>query len=299
MPRTSPLITSFIKCLEVERGLSWNTRQSYLADLLRLQAWSAKNQLIIRGLSCRDLERHIADLSRANLSPVSINRVLTTLRSFYGFLTNEGEIPANPTTNLGSLKKIRSLPHVLTIAELRRLLHSPDLNSINGLRDRALLEILFAAGLRISEAIRLRHADVELDRRILRCIGKGDKERQVPFTQSATDALRAYVKALHPHSRPKPAAYIFLNQSTPLTRQLAWTLIKRYAAQAGVPAVSPHSLRHTFATSLLNTGVPTKLVQQLLGHSHISTTEIYLTVSHVRLRDTYDRHHPRAVWVRS
>src|SRR5215471_8666106 len=140
MPRTSPLITDFIKYLEVERGLAWNTRRSYLADLLRLQAWSAQNQLSIRGLTHRDLERHIGDLSRVNLSPVSINRALTTLRTFYGFLANEGEIPANPTTDLGSLRKTRSLAHVLTISEVRRLLHSPNLNSINGLRDRALLE---------------------------------------------------------------------------------------------------------------------------------------------------------------
>lgn len=288
------MITSFIKYVEVERGLSRNTRQSYLADLLRLQAWSAQNQLSLRGLNCRDLERHIGDLSRANLNPASINRTLSTFRNFFRFLANEGEISANPTTDIGSLKKTRSLPHVLTIAEVRRLLRSPDLSSITGLRDRALLEILFATGLRISEAIRLRNVDIELDRRILRCVGKGNKERQVPFTQSAADALRAYSKALHPRSRPRPEANVFLNQSSPLTRQFAWTIIKGHAAQAGLSAVTPHSLRHTFATSLLNNGVPTKLVQQLLGHSHIATTEIYLTLSHDRLRQTYDRHHPRA-----
>lgn len=299
MSRTSPLIKRFTNYLTVERGLSLNTIAAYKADLLRLQNWASANDLILRGLNTRDLDRHIGTLTRANLNAVTIDRALSAIRTFYDFLAFENEITLNPTRDLQSLKKTRPLPHVLAPAEGSRLLNAPDTESLTGLRDRALLELLYATGLRISEIISIRHCDVSLEWRLLQCVGKGHKERRVPFTPTVAHRLRAYIQRQHPRSRPSAQALVFLNQGKPLTRQFAWTLIKRYAADAGIPTVTPHSLRHTFATSLLNNGAPTRVVQQLLGHSSISTTEIYLSVSKTRLRETYDSYHPRACGLRT
>jgi integrase/recombinase XerD len=292
MPHVSPLIKRYVAYLDIERGLSSNTLLSYKTDLLRLQTWASQNVLILRGLTSHDISRHIASLSKANLNPVSINRAITTIRTFYEFLFLENEIPSNPAIDIPSLKKSRPLPHVLTPDEARRLLDVPNTSQLTGLRDRALLEILLAAGLRISEAINLRICDLALERRLLRCLGKGRKERQVPFTAEAAEWLTRYIRMQHPQRRPT-TSQVFLNQGQPLTRQFAWSLITDYAGVAQI-RVTPHSLRHTFATSLLNNGVPTEIVQQLLGHSSVSVTEIYLSVSTSRIRDSYDRHHPRA-----
>jgi integrase/recombinase XerD len=294
MPRTSPLIKSFISYLTIERGLLRNTTDSYTSDLVRLQTWATQNKLTLRGLTGRDIDRHIGHLTRSNLNPTSITRALSAIRTFYDFLVFESEVTTNPTLDIPSPKRTRPLPHVLTSGELDRLLNSPDTSTPEGLRDRALLELLSAAGLRISELVKLRHRDIAIDRRLLQCLGKGNKERQVPFTATAADWLTKYIRAEHPRSQPRSSQSIFLNQGHPLTRQFTWSIIKHYAELCNLPDVTPHSLRHTFATSLLENGMSTMIVQQLLGHASISTTEIYLTVSKSHLRRSYERHHPRA-----
>jgi integrase/recombinase XerD len=299
MPRVSPLITSYINYLKVERGLSSNTTDNYQRDLVMLQRWATEQRLILRGLSGRDIDRYLGELNRRSLNPSTINRSLSSIRTFYDFLVLENEIPTNPTFDIPSLKQTRSLPHVLTSNEIERLLAAPDTATETGLRDRALLGLLLAAGLRLSELIALRHSDVSIDRRILKCLGKGEKERQVPFTSDAADCLSKYLRSRALGLRSKKNAPIFTNQDSSLTRQFAWSIIKHYAQVAGIPAMTPHSLRHTFATSLLERGVPTRVAQQLLGHSSITTTEIYLHVTMAGLRRVYDIHHPRCVGVRS
>lgn len=294
MTPTSPLISSFLDYLEIEKGLSRNTIQNYALDLARMHEWTSANNKNLRGLDERDIERWMGDLFRQNLKTSSIGRALSTARGFFQFLVLENQIAINPTENLVAPKKIRSLPRVLTRSEAARLLKTPDTTTKEGLRDRALLELLYATGLRISEAIALTHGDLNLRSRILRCHGKGNKERQVPISVQALHWLEKYLSALHPGRQSGPGTFVFLNQDKPLTRQFSWALITHHATRAELNYVTPHTLRHSFATHLLENGASTVFVQALLGHQHIATTEIYTRVSTRHLRKSYDRHHPRA-----
>lgn len=292
MARTSPLVKQFLDYLTIERGLSQNTVRSYQNDLRLLQTWVTDNQRQLRGLTARDIEIWIGDLNKRRFSPASINRALSSTRSLFQFLLLDGHVDFDPTGELHSLKKAARLPHFLSIQETQRFLTTADDQSPNGLRDRALLELLYGSGLRITEAITLRLRDVSLSERRLICHGKGNRERQVPMSRSSVAAIEQSLKTRFP--KPAPAANLFLNQGNPLTRQFAWTIIDRYAAKARLKNVTPHTLRHSFATHLLEGGASTKVVQLLLGHSHIQTTEIYTHVTTRHLRSSYDKHHPRA-----
>ena len=292
--RRAPLMTTFLDYLRIEKGLSRNTIQSYALDLTRLQQWTSRNNKSLRGLNERDIERWTGDLARRNLKATSISRALSAARGFFQFLVQENETDINPTDDLVGLKKTRTLPRVLTTEEVNRLLQAPDLATKEGLRDRALLELMYATGLRISEAISLTHRDLNLRSRILRCHGKGNKERRVPITETALRWIQQYTSTTSPRRQPALTAFVFLNQDRPLTRQFTWALINQYATNAGLNNVTPHTLRHSFATHLLENGASTVFVQALLGHQHISTTEVYTRVSKKHLRKSYDRHHPRA-----
>jgi len=294
MPRNSLLIDSFLDYIEIEKGLSRNTIQSYALDLARLHEWTTRNSKSIRSLTERDIERWIGELSRKNLNTSSIGRALSTARGFFQFLVLDNQIEINPTENLVAPKKSRTLPSVLTTKEVRRLLQTPDTTTKEGLRDRALLELMYATGLRISEAISLTHRDLNLRSRILRCYGKGNKERQVPISESALRWVQQYISTLSPRRQPALNCVVFLNQDRPLTRQFTWALTNQYATKAGLPNVTPHTLRHSFATHLLENGASTVFVQALLGHEHMATTEIYMRVSTKHLRKSYHQHHPRA-----
>jgi integrase/recombinase XerD len=294
MPGRSPLVKTFLDYLEIEKGLSPNTIQSYCLDLTRLHEWTSRNNKSLRGLNERDIERWVGDLARKSHKASSISRALSSARGFFQFLVLENETDINPTDDLVSPRKRRTLPRVPTAEEVSRLLRAPDLTTEDGLRDRALLELMYATGLRISEAISLTHRDLSLRSRILRCHGKGSKERQVPVSDHAIRWLEQYVSALHPRRQPQPGTFVFLNQDKPLTRQFTWALINQYATKAGLNNVTPHTLRHSFATHLLENGASTLFVQALLGHQHITTTEIYTRVSTKHLRKSYDQHHPRA-----
>jgi len=292
MRRTSPLINSFLDYLKIEKGLSRNTIQNYALDLTRLHEWTSANNKNLRGLNEREIERWIGDLFRRNLKTSSIGRALSTARGFFQFLVLDNHIETNPTENLVAPKKSRRLPRVLTRREAGRLLQTPDTTTREGLRDRALLELLYATGLRISEAVALTHGDLNLRSRILRCHGKGNKERQVPVSEQTISWIEQYLSPVN--MRREPGSFVFLNQDKPLTRQFTWALITHYATNAGLRNVTPHTLRHSFATHLLENGASTVFVQALLGHQRIDTTEAYLRVSTGHLRKSYDRHHPRA-----
>jgi integrase/recombinase XerD len=294
MPRKSPLINAFLDYLEIEKGLSRNTIRSYALDLTRLQEWTSRNNKSLRGLNERDIERWIGDRARKTQTATSISRALSTARGFFQFLVLENETDIDPTHDLVGPKKRRTLPHVPTAEEVSRLLRAPDLTTKDGLRDRALLELMYATGLRISEAISLTHRDLNLRSRIIRCHGKGNKERLVPISESALRRVQQYISTLSPRRQPALNSFVFLNQDRPLTRQFTWALINQYATKAGLNNVTPHSLRHAFATQLLENGASTVFVQALLGHQHITTTEIYTRVSTKHLRRSYDQHHPRA-----
>jgi len=292
MARTSPLIKEYLDYLVVERGLSRNTVKSYANDLTLLQNWIRENARQLRGLTARDIELWIGSLNRQRFSPTSINRALSATRSLFQFLLLDGHVDSDPTIELSTLKKTTRLPHFLSVEETHRLILSANDESPNGLRDRALLETLYGSGLRISEATNLKIRDLSLAQCRLLCHGKGNKERQLPMSKSSVAAIERYLKTRLP--KPVQTANVFLHQGTPLTRQFAWTIINQYALQARLKGVTPHTLRHSFATHLLEGGASTYVVQLLLGHSHIQTTEIYTHVTPRHLRSSYDKYHPRA-----
>lgn len=293
MPRQSPLIKLFLDYLTIERGLSPNTVEGYGRDLAQLQKWSSANQNSIRGLTTRDIDRHIGALSRKGLTAASIARALSTIRTFYEFLVSEGEVSSNPTDDIPSPKKAQPLPRVLTPTQVSELLQAASESIDEGLRDRALLELLYATGLRITEAITLRHRDISIQPRLVTCYGKGSRERQVPISLQALSWIERYssTKTLREKQPNNP---VFLNQQRPLTRQLAWTIINSYATKAGLADVTPHTLRHSFATHLLENGAKVQFIQLLLGHQRLSTTQRYTSVSDLHVRKSYDEHHPRA-----
>lgn len=293
MPRQSPLIKLFLDYLTIERGLSPNTVEGYGRDLAQLQKWSSANQNSIRGLTTHDIDRHIGALSRKGLTAASIARALSTIRTFYEFLVSEGEVSSNPTDDIPSPKKAQPLPRVLTPTQVSELLQAASESIDEGLRDRALLELLYATGLRITEAITLRHRDISIQPRLVTCYGKGSRERQVPISLQALSWIERYssTKTLREKQPNNP---VFLNQQRPLTRQLAWTIINSYATKAGLADVTPHTLRHSFATHLLENGAKVQFIQLLLGHQRLSTTQRYTSVSDLHVRKSYDEHHPRA-----
>jgi integrase/recombinase XerD len=238
--------------------------------------------------------RHwIAGLSREGLSPSSVARAVSAARGFFRFLMLDGHIKIHPTEDLDTPQRFAYLPQFLTEDGIDQLFAAPDISTEEGIRDRALLEVMYGAGLRVSELVSLKHADVDIHTGLIVCHGKGSKERRVPIGKSAIHWLQQYngVKATYGKAT---SAYLFVNRGRPLTRQFAWAMIKRYAAQAGVKDISPHTLRHSFATHLLQNGADSRSVQALLGHSDISTTQIYTHITDRHLRSSYDKHHPRA-----
>jgi len=287
----SPLIKHFLHYLKVEKGLSTNTIQSYALDLARLQEWASNRS--IRSLTEREVERWLGDLSRVNLNASSIARALSTTRSFFQFLILDNHIDIDPTQILIAPKKTQRLPTTLTTEEVDRLLAAPDITTREGLRDRALIELMYATGLRVSEAISLTHADLNLRSGVLRCQGKGNKERQVPIGKQALNWVAQHLSNNFSH-RPPRTSRVFLNQGAPLTRQFTWAMISTYATRAGLRDVTPHTLRHSFATHLLQNGASTTHVQLLLGHTHFSTTATYTHITPRHKRKSYDQHHPRA-----
>ena len=283
----------FLTYLQVEKGLARHSLESYRRDLYRLQAWAERCGKQISELTRADLRKWIASLSREGLAPASIARAVSATRGFFKFLMLDGHIKTHPAEDLDTPQRFSYLPKFLTEDEINRLLAAPDISTEEGIRDRAVLEIMYATGLRVSELVDLKQTDIDLLAGLVVCHGKGNKERRVPLGKSAIHWLQQYA-AVKARYGKQSAPNVFLHRGRPFTRQLAWSMIKRHAEKAGIKNVSPHILRHSFATHLLQHGADSRSVQALLGHSDISTTQIYTHITDVHLRSAYDRHHPRA-----
>ena len=283
----------FITYLQVEKGLARHSIESYRRDLDRLQTWSNKNGKQVSDLTRADLRKWIASLSREGLAPTSIARAVSATRGFFKFLMLDGHIKSHPAEDLDTPQRFAYLPKFLTEDEINRLFAAPDISTEEGIRDRAVLEIMYATGLRVSELVNLKVADVDLLAGLVKCHGKGNKERRVPLGKSAIHWLQQY-SAVKAGYGKQSSPNVFLHRGRPFTRQLAWSMIKSHAEKVGIKNVSPHTLRHSFATHLLQHGADSRSVQALLGHSDISTTQIYTHITDMHLRSAYDRHHPRA-----
>ncbi|MEW6776572.1 MAG: site-specific tyrosine recombinase XerD [Bdellovibrionota bacterium] len=285
--------------LAAEAGLSRNTIASYGADLAKFLSWCEKEKILSpKDFGVREASQHLSYLHEKKFSRTTIARRLSTLRRFFRFLLEDGGIDEDPLALLTTPKLPRSLPAVLNQGEVKRLLEAPDTDEPQGLRDRAMLELLYATGLRVSELCGLRLGQVNARARFLRVMGKGSKERAVPVAGRALEWLERYLKEGRPallKGKESPWLFISRGGKKPLTRQAFWQQIKRHALKAGISTeISPHTLRHSFATHLLDGGADLRSVQAMLGHSDISTTEIYTHVSRERLKQVYDTHHPRA-----
>jgi len=287
------LVGEFLTYIQVEKGLSRNTLDSYRRDLARLLAWSAQRSKPIHELERKDVREWIASMSREGLAASSVSRAVSAARGLFRFLMLDGHIRHHPAEDVHTPQKHSYLPRFLTETEIEALLAAPDVSTDQGIRDRALLELMYATGLRVSELVGLQTADVDLHAGLVSCHGKGNKERRIPVGKSAIHWLRQYLrvrKRLGSESKPQ----LFLRHGRALTRQIAWSIIKTHATRARVPDISPHTLRHSFATHLLQHGADSRSVQALLGHSDISTTQIYTHITDLHMRKAYDRFHPRA-----
>ncbi len=283
----------FLTYLQVEKGLARNSLESYSRDLTRLSDWATKNGKVIEDLTRTDLRKWIASLSRDGLAPTSIARAVSAARGFFKFLMLDGHIKHHPAEDLDTPQRLNYLPRFLNEDEINRLLAAPDVATEEGIRDRAVLELMYATGLRVSELTSLKIGDVDLLAGLVRCQGKGSKERRVPLGKSAIHWLQQYAAVKAGYGK-QTSPYLFLHRGKAFTRQLAWSMIKGHAERIGINNVSPHTLRHSFATHLLQHGADSRSVQALLGHSDISTTQIYTHITDVHLRSAYDRFHPRA-----
>jgi integrase/recombinase XerD len=290
------LVREYLSYLQVEKGLARNSLESYGRDLARLEAWAAGVGVGVHELSRSDLRAWIAQLSREGLSPASVSRAVSAARGLFRFLMLDGHLKTHPAEDLDTPQGLAHLPQFLTEEEMERLLNVPDTATEEGVRDRAILELMYATGLRVSELVSLKLADIEIDAGLITCHGKGSKQRRIPIGKSATRWLQQHIgwRARRERERVR-GPELFLNSTgRALTRQFIWSTLKRYARQANLPDISPHTLRHSFATHLLQRGADSRSVQALLGHSDISTTQIYTHITDRHMRATYDRHHPRA-----
>jgi integrase/recombinase XerD len=292
------LIEAFADALWMERGLSANTLSAYQSDLRAFQRWLLKaRKRGVEQAQRSDLLDYLAQLAQQGRKPRSSARTLSCLRQFYGHLHRQGQLPADPSERIEAPRMGRPLPKTLTEADVEALLAAPDADDPRGHRDRTMLEVLYASGLRVTELVTLRPDAVSLTQGVVRVTGKGDKERLVPLGEEATSWLGSYVRG--PRAAllgARTCDFLFPTQrSDCMTRQAFWQLIKRYAALAGIlKPLSPHTLRHAFATHLLNHGADLRVVQMLLGHSDLSTTQIYTHVARERLKQLHAKHHPRA-----
>lgn len=286
------LVREFLSYIQVEKGLSANTLQSYRRDIARLQSWTEKKSKRIEQLERKDLREWIASMSREGLAPSSVSRAVSAARGFFSFLMMDGHVRRHPAEDLHTPQKQSNLPKFLTEEDMERLLFAPDVKTDVGVRDRAMIELMYAAGLRVSELCGLRVADVDINGAIVTCHGKGNKQRRIPIGKSAIHWLQRYLAVRERLGVEN--AILFLNRGRALSRQLAWSIIKAHAAKAQVPDISPHTLRHSFATHLMQRGADSRSVQAMLGHADISTTEIYTHITDLHMRKAYDRFHPRA-----
>jgi len=286
----------FLEYLSVEKGLSSNTCQSYARDIQKLIDFLDGEKISLHKAADKDLVKFIHFQSRLGLSARSLARLISSLRSYYSFLILDGIIKVDPTVDLSAPKLWFSLPKFLSVKDVELLLQQPDEGAAKGLRDKAMLELLYATGLRVSELVSLKKNDVNLESGFLICKGKGGKERIVPLGNSSSLAVTKYLMEARQNFWKKETDILFLStHGGAFTRQGFWKMLKEYGEQAGLAQkISPHILRHSFATHLLERGADLRSVQLMLGHSQITTTQIYTHVTRKHLRKVYDKFHPRA-----
>jgi integrase/recombinase XerD len=296
---TSPTenqIHEFLAHLTVERNLSPRTVESYARDLRQFSAWLDEQGLGLKSIERTHLRNYLGSRRDAGLSARSSARALSALRSFFRFLLQTEVLTADPTANLKSPSLWRTVPHALTSDEIDALLAAPDTSTILGIRDRAMVETLYATGLRVSELVGLTLDRVRLDPGFVRVLGKGRKERLVPLGDGAVSRLEKYFDSSRPELNRNHRPEVFLNhRGGKLTRQGFWKILRGHAVKAGLTSpISPHVVRHSFATHLVENGADLRAVQMMLGHTSLTTTEIYTHVARERLRRLYDEKHPRA-----
>lgn len=285
----------FISYLRVEKGLSKNTLLAYQNDLEKLNAYSKSINKELLSLEREDIVGFIRWLNEKALDSKSIARTLVTVRNLYKFLLLDGLIKRDPSTNIETPKSWQSLPKFLVTEEVERLLAMPDLKSEIGIRDKAMLEVLYATGLRVSELVALKINDFNLDLGYVITLGKGNKERTVPVGKSAIEWMKKYLPIRHKLMMDNSSSFLFINRrGKPISRQIFWKIIVDYGEKAKIGHITPHLLRHSFATHLLENGADLRAVQMMLGHTNISTTQIYTHITNERLREIYKRFHPRA-----
>ncbi len=296
LPSPENSLQIFLEYLSVEKGLSLNTCKSYARDLQKLLEFFEGEKISWQKAGEKDLVKFIHFQSRLGLSARSLARLISSMRSYYSFLILDGMIKVNPTVNLSAPKLWFSLPKFLSVKDVERLLQQPNEKKIMGCRDKAMLELLYATGLRVSELVSLKINDVNLESGFLISKGKGDKERIVPLGNSSSIAVKNYLKEARQKLLKKETDTLFLTtRGGAFTRQGFWKMLKEYGVQAGLTQkISPHILRHSFATHLLERGADLRSVQLMLGHSQITTTQIYTHVTRKHLRKVYDKFHPRA-----
>ncbi len=292
-------IENFLNYLAVERGYSPHTIAAYRSDLAQFRDHlAARNVVTWRQVRKEHIQGYIRDLREREYAPATAARKVTAVRSFFRFLTAvEGLLDTDPTAAVEPPVTNRHLPHPLSVEEMERLLTAVNTDTPQGLRDRALLELLYATGMRAGEVIGLTLDDVDLEAGTVRCQGKGRKERILPLYERAAETLRAYLRTGRPQLlRQRTSAALFVTRlGRPLTRQWVWRVVRRHARAAGIErSVTPHTIRHSFATHLLDGGADLRTVQELLGHADIANTQIYTQVSTRRKREVFDRAHPRA-----
>ncbi len=291
------VIAVYLRHLEIERRVAANTLAAYRRDLTRLQAYAAREAQPIGALDRAALERLVRAAMADGLSPTSSARLVAAVRGLYRYLCLRGDVAENPAEDLHAPRAFASLPRFLSMTDVDALLDAPDVATPAGLRDRALIEVLYATGLRVSELVGLRLPDVQVDQGYLQCLGKGHKQRLVPLGDIAAGWVRRYLTEARPRftlTRDAPWLFVSARGARRLSRGSFWQILKDYGVKAGIHAhLSPHVLRHSFATHLLERGADLRAIQIMLGHADLSTTQIYTHVLEARLREVYDHFHPR------
>ena len=293
-PENELLIDAFADAMWLESGLSKNTLSAYRSDLSKFAQFLEQSSLLV--VSQIEVQKYLAHCMAVGLKGTSSARILSTLRRFYRYLIREGKMQSDPCVHVMSPKLGRPLPKSLSEDEVSALLAAPDLNKPIGLRDQAMLETLYATGLRVSELVELKMVELNLSIGVVRIVGKGGKERLVPLGEESTQSLQNYLSQSRPDllkQQVSDAVFVTARGSA-MSRQAFWYLIKKYAKKAGIQqALSPHTLRHAFATHLLNHGADLRSIQMLLGHADLSTTQIYTHIARERLQSMHSQHHPR------
>lgn len=292
------MLEQFLDYLRLEKGLTNNTSIAYEQDLNDFISWLQRKKISsLNKVTRRHIMDYLLDLKDKGLAPTTLSRRLVAIRVFFKFLHQEGLLGENITDAMDAPKLWKILPESLSVAEVEKLLLAPDMKKPHGLRDRAMLELLYSTGLRVSELTGLTLDSLHEDAKYLRVMGKGRKERIIPYGQSAEDHIKRYLDEVRPqwNRDPQQRALFITKRDQPLSRKTFWMLIKKYATKAGVKrSISPHTLRHSFASHLLANDAPLRVIQEMLGHADIATTQIYTHVDSGRLKSVHKKFHPRA-----